>query len=360
VGWVAEQAVPNGSFRILIPAATTNYNDGIPDLGAFDYGTGVIPVQCPQDIPGVFEFGTPISEAGAVVWDGMTFHSFVCPYVGDGQIGAEFGADSGNGAMVIGDSTNQLINPLRDPNSSTDIINRADQIDAFIQNLDADGYVISSTQVAISAILNEVVVTAYFPGEISFRIRGLAAGTSTACGVTDMGSTATLLNFGSPQLNVFTNIAQRIEVISTAAAGYSISVMQSDQMSRGGVGCPGEIVSLGGDLINRDCIPDFAAAIDEAQPWTDPTTQRGLGFRAGIYSLEVGDSAFIAPDIAASSDNFRRLADVSVGEIPEPFVISDVSTNSDLIDVCFRLNIDAMNHAGVYENQILYVITATF
>lgn len=396
-GMVTEQAVPNGSLRVLIQAANptsgnpTAFADGVPDLGTFDFGTdGTIPVTCPVDpVPG-YTFGAPTAQAGAVFLDHnkqeitdvtvladiqsgvyagsfTTYHVFTCPYTGTGEIGANFQSlpdGSQNTGIVIGNTSSALINPTRDAASAALLpdTNASVSVTGFLQNLNSSGKVISSVEVLVSAQVNRVLVTARTVGEISFRIVGVPEASQTACNLPGSGTTATVIDFGSPTLNTFADAAQQLQIVSSVTGGYSVSIAQNDQMGRRGIPCPGAdglLDESSTPRVNRDCIPDFfGASTTVASAFNDPVTQKGLGYTV-VRAYATNDFSSTGADFD-DGNAYRQLPDTSVDESPVAIASSSAPTDSDVYDICYRLTPDAANHAGVYENQINYYVTANF
>jgi hypothetical protein len=411
VGMVTEAAASNGSLRVLIAAAnndttaSVNNNDGVPDVGFFDYGGGAansVAAVCPSGVAN-YTFSGSTSTPNAIYMDTnnkiitdldilnditagtydttlyTSWHSFVCQYTGTGAIGTVFQTNqdgSSNTGIVIGNAGAALVNPARDPADQTamedgTIANSSIPVRAFLQNLDSAGDIVSSSEVIISAMANEVVVSAHMVGEISFKITGVPEGSQSGClmnstdntnGIPTGYSTATLIDFGSPTLNTWATAVQQLQVVSSANGGYSVSVAQRDQMGRSGAACPGADGMLDegtNPRVNRDCIPDFTdATTTVAAAWTDPQTQKGLGYTVA-RSYYQNDLSSTGADFT-SPDMYRQLADVSESEDPAVIATSTGKTDYDVYEICYKITPDAANNAGTYQNQIDYYVTANF
>ncbi len=357
-------AIPNGSFRILVPAETDNDTaaDGIPDGGKFDYGDSAPTVTCPSNATATYDFtGGDSAAASSVTVDGVDYHAFSCAYTGTGAVGTAFDGSS-NDAISISD----LINPAPNADHTTGV---ADTHNIIVQHLDNSSNVIDSTTVGIG-VIEAVKITASVPPQITFQIYGIASGTS-ACGVsTDVTTSAASVPFGELPLDGFTDAAQELGVSTNATGGYSVTAIANDQLGRDGGTCTGDPTASG----NNNCIPDAAGddstmEEDVLDGW-DSTTVKGFAYSLHDFDNSISNGsaeAFNYDDgtgnCSGSSFCARQFADdEDTGDVQTPQEIfgSNTVADNEHLYVCYRIIPSNVTAAGNYENYITYTATATF
>lgn len=147
-------AVPDGSFRILVPAAESGSNDGTPDPTGWDFG-GAASVTCPDDVDSVghhYDFSSGQAAAADVVRAGRSYHRFECPYSGSGGIASLF--DGANFRPIV---VNALINPSP---AADHEVGLADTYPVIIEQLSGPGGEIVDATAAEVAVIESVRVTA--------------------------------------------------------------------------------------------------------------------------------------------------------------------------------------------------------
>ena len=272
------------------------------------------------------------------------------------------------------------------------------------------GYRVSEYDVMISTTSQEVLVKARIDYQIAFQILGVEKGDKTVCAEettngTTVASTPLLVDYGMPTTGVPVYAAQKIWVNSSAQNGYKVTVAQNSNMTRqditvqgatdrtaicNGTGSNGTTVTTDGVLasgdLNRDCIPNFgwdksggALAVGTADTWA--SGQTGLGFTvkaapAEERSLPAG--AIRGTASAGSSDDgdyfstgtkyarfptrtgrFDYQTATTTADNFKTIAYSDGVGQLHMYDVCYKLVLDAQNNAGVYDNEIVYTITAS-
>lgn len=347
--FVTVSSIPDGgtdpAIRILVPAAASNGNDGIPDVGTWDGAASAVTVDCPNDVNGGtdFDFTDPGTEAYSQSVNGGTYHVFTCPYTGTGPTGTDFTA---NPMTITG-----LINPA--PGASH-TIGTADAHRLLIQHLNSTPTVIDSTTVSVG-VIESVRVTASVDPQLTFRIFGITAGTN--CGVANgANTTAYSVPFGALSITNFTHAAQGMSISTNASNGYSVTALADDQLSKNGDGCGATTPTIGG---NPECIPDaVVASMDEQTPqnWILPANK---GF---AYSLDDANSTVAEAFQYNSGGAYmaRHFPDAQ-GTEPAEEIFSDTGVaDNDNIFVCYKIIPDVTTEAGNYENNITYRATATF
>lgn len=344
-------AIANGYFRILVPAAAADANDGVPDPGFFDYSTGTPTVQCPGDTTG-YTFGTGTAAASNITIDSQDYHVFTCPYTGVGGVGTDF--TTGTLFTVSG-----LINPAP---RETHTLGEANSHTLLIQHLDSGPVVQDSTAVAVG-VIEAVKVTATVDPTIEFSIGGVAASTSK-CGVnTSVTTTALAVPFGTLSLSNFVNAAQELTVSTNGIDGYVVTAAANDQLGLNGGACTGD------DVTDIGCIRDSRGnnttmshtTIDE---WSN-TNFKGFG-----YSLAVGGGApgnpttpfTYATATGTCTGTFcaKQFADSENTQDAQSIMTHTTVADGHQIDVCYRIIPAVTNASGEYQNSVTYTATATF
>ena len=345
-------AIPNGIFRILVPAETSNTSaaDGLPDSGEFDFSTTTPTVTCPTDITN-YDFVGGVASASAVTIDGQDYHAFTCAYSGAGAIGTVFDGTT-NGAITI----SGLINPAP---KSTHVAGQADTYRIVVQQLDDSATVKDATTISVGAI-EAVRVTAEVAPQISLKIEGVSSGT-TACGTTtDVTTTATAVPLGALSIGSFVDAAQKITVSTNAVGGYTVTAVENDQLGRNATTCTGDGTS------NTNCIPDSPGddslmSHTNGDDWSATATK---GFGYSLDNNTAANPAFLYSGTSGSCDGgndcYRQFADAQDSQSPVTIFSSSTVADSENLDVCYKAIISNTQPAGNYENYITYTATATF
>lgn len=345
-------AVSGGSFRMLVPAVATVFNDNVPDQGGWDNNSRTTAhLTCPSDGGGyTFSGGTHEVNAGAVTIAGQLYHEYLCDYSGAGGVATSF---QSNPMFISG-----IANPAP---ASGHTAGNADTYRIIIQNLDASDNVIDSTTVSVG-VVEAVRVTAYVAPQLTFTISGIAASTSVCGAATSVATTATVVPLGELGISNFVTAAQNLLVSTNATNGYAVTAIANDQLGKDGQPCVGDPTA------NANCIPDSpgddaAMTNANADDWSNTATK---GF---AYTLENDDATSIefeydstVDSCAGGGDCYRQFADNEMQPAQPPrrlFYSSGVADSQDA-DVCYKAIISATQPAGFYENYVTYTATATF
>jgi len=347
-------AINGGSFRVLVPAATANYQNGIPDTTGWDFtdNTTNITLTCPTDAGG-HNFTSGTKSPGAVTVGSTLYHSFTCPYTGVGSVGQPF--------TILVDG---LINPAPSTNP-THTEGTADQYRILVQHLDGGSSVLDQTSAAV-ALIESVKVTASVAPQITFTIGAVNSATSV-CGITtSVTTTATLVPLGELAVGSFRHAAQSLTVSTNATEGYVVTAMAQDQLARPTVVCTGD-----GDT-TPGCIPDSpgdGAGMNDtdADEWT-LTATKGFGYTLAESSLGALASAAFEYDVNSSggacgtnTDCYRQFADEQDGGNPITLFSSTSVADNDSVHVCYKAVISTIQEAATdYETNVTYRATATF
>lgn len=354
-------AIPNGSFRILVPALADNgaSSDGIPDGGKFDFDTTTPTVTCPDNTTATYDFtGGDSAAASSVTIDGEDYHAFSCAYTGTGAVGTAFDNSSNDAITIAG-----LINPAPDSDHHTGV---ADTHNIIVQHLDNSSDVIDATSVGIG-VIEAVKVTASVPSQINFKINGVASGT-TACGTaTDVQTTATAVQFGEIPLDTFTDAAQELVVSTNAVGGYSVTATANDQLGRNGATCTGDPTAAGTPTCIPDSSGDASSMSHTAFDGWDAATAKGFAYSLDDYNDSISNGSAEAFSYDQGSGNCsgasycaRQFADAESGENVQEIFGSDTVADNEHLYSCYRVIPSNITAAGNYENYVTYTATATF
>lgn len=349
VRFTTVSAITDGTFRVLIPSISGSASqDGIPDGGAFDYGTATPTVTCPANFTG-YTFSAGASSANAVTINGTTYHSYSCAYTGAGAVGTAFNGSSHDYVSIAG-----ILNPAPASGHST---GTADTYSVIVQHLDSGSNVIDSTTVKIG-VVEAVKVTAYVAPQINFRLIGLPAATS-ACGMTtSVTTTAATVPFGDLTIGVFKTAAQALSVSTNASGGYVVTAQENDQLGRNGAACTGDPTTASNGNCIQDVRGDTAAASDTVSDEWVSTSQPGFGYSLQDVNATVTEA--FAYNESARTFSARQFADAENSGTPQTIFSDTTVASNDNIYVCYKIMPDATTAAGNYENYLTYTATATF
>jgi len=344
-------AMTGGSFRILVPAGANDatVRDNVPDDDGFDFGSSVggtaATITCPTNPVsyGTWTSTATAADTSAIVVDGAYYHSFKCAYTGAGAIGTDFGTTYD--AFVI----NNLINPSP---IGAHTLGQADTYSVIIQQLDASDTVIDQTVTKVG-VVDAVKVSASIAPQLTFTIAGINSGVS-ACGLTtDVTTTAITVPFGALTIGYFVDAAQKLTVTTNAINGYSVTVAENDQVSRGGLTC-----SL--DTASNTCIADTTVSGASHTTSADWTSATDYGFGYSIGAATSGVTRVFYYNESSRTFSAKHFADLEHPEVPQQIFSRGTIASSDQVDVCYRIAPAATNVAGNYENYLVYTASATF
>lgn len=341
-------AVPNGKFQVLVPAVTTNAlsNDGIPDQGLFDNSVAGPTVTCPASVAN-YSFTATVSAVSSVTINGVDYHSYTCTYAGTGEVGTVFNGSAFNGhtrqIRIAG-----LINPAP---ISSHTSGTADAYSVIVRHLTGADVVVDTTVTKVG-VIEAVRVTASISPQLSFKIIGLAAGTSACGNTTSVTTSPTAVPFGDLSITAFTDAAQAMSISTNAAGGYAVTAIENDQLGRNGVACAGDPTT------NASCIQDARPGTMSDTVNSDWSSTASVGFGYSLH--DVNGTTTEAFAYGASTFSAKQFADAEAGQSAVNIFSDTTVAANDNIYVCYRVIPDVTNAAGFYENYITYTATATF
>lgn len=335
-------AINGGAVRALIPASSTNNNDGIPDRNGFDFPNAGAPTVSCIGGGSNFTFQTGTATASAIqipASTGTWYHSFECRYNGSGASPSEV-------TMIIGTPTgNKLINPS--PASTTRFPGQADTYNFRVRH--TEGIVGSYTTVDESlgtlAVVEAVRVTATVAPILTFTITEITADSGSYCGVTRTAnspdSSTRSVPFGTVVSTAFTDADQLLTVSTNAAGGYSVTASESANLTAW---------NITGTPTIPDTTCDSGCTVSTTAPWTLPAN-KGFG-----YALQdvTGDAVLDTIEYTTGYRPFSPTAQQIMRANPAGPV------DADQAYVCYRIVVSGSQQAGDYESYIIYIATATF
>lgn len=330
-------AVGAGFFQVLIPAASSNSNDTIPDITGFDFASGVTATA--SSVTG-YTFSTGVATAAGDT--GCTspagYHCFEFHYIGSGGIGSGI-------LLTIGlqDGSNTMIAPAP---SASRVANTADSYTFIVKNFtngsDPETSTPTDSVQGKIAVIEPVRVTATVDPSITFKIEGVNAATSTCGLTTDVTTTATSVPFGVLTLDTFKVGSQKLTVSTNAVSGYAVTAIENSALSN--------------LAVSPTYIADTTCDNGTCTNTTDDTwatnTIPGFGYTVAIQNG--------TPTIAPTAPNFQHFSSLADNEPPFQIMSNASIASSQAAYVCYQIAVDATQAAGDYENQITYTATASF
>ena len=210
---------------------------------------------------------------------------------------------------------------------------------------DANGAWQSVAQGSANIILNDAqTLSATVNTTMSFAVSGVPVLTGVGNVLTDVTSTPTACPFGVLVPGTQVICAQQLDIATNAPNGYSVSIVQLNDMTNGA-----------GDVIGqfRDNKPQ---AVGAAIAWIAPDASSGPGSLGHLgYSSDDTD-VFQANDLYAGIPTIDSGGVSTIGE-----VISGItSTLGDTQYINYSVEISSVQPAGTYTNTVIYIVTANY
>lgn len=331
LSFVTATAVNGGFFRVLIPAATTNANDGLADITGFDFASGVTATG--TNATG-YTFVAGVATASGGTNCAAGYHCFEFHYTGAGAAGTTITLSLGNT-----DGSNTMIAPAP---TATHTVGVADpyayRIQQFTNGSDPTATAVDDVTGRI-ALIEPVLVTATVDPSITFTITGIASAQS-ACGLTtSVATTNYSVPFGSLTINTFKVAAQLLSISTNAASGYAVTAVQNADLTMYGTA----------NTIPATTCDSGTCSTTVGGAWLTAIGHPGFG-----YTMQSVSGTTINP----TTGNFEQfpLASGTPSQIMSGTGVSDAHQ----ANVCYQISVSASQAAGDYENQVTYTATASF
>jgi len=349
ITFTTASSIASGFFRVLIPAATSNFNDVAPDSTGFDFASGVAGTA--SNVSG-YTFVTPVATVSGGTNCPSGWHCLEYHYTGAGGVGTAITLNVGATA-----GTNTPIAPApKSGHAEGTADTYSFRIQNFVNGSDPTGTPTDQSTGKIG-VIESVRVTATVDPTISFSIAGIASGASP-CGTgvpnqTDV-TTVTGVNaplavpFGTLSLNTFMDAAHLLTVSTNGTNGYVVTAQENDQMGKDG-GTATFIPDTSGD--------NGTADENTEDTWDTAAAHPGFG-----YTLKSVNLATVPFTSTGATFNARRFASIADPDSPlvETIMSSTGTADAHTANICYRVSVAATQAAGDYENQVTFTATASF
>ena len=357
---LASQIPANGYIRITIPDPASGGNDGAPDTGASIALSG-------WDLNSIAAADITVSGGTGCSWNATETIT-----AGSGSshfIDATTTAACTAGTVTVAiDASPGLVNPAAISSGHT--AGTADVYQWTVSTYDGDpagaGVILDTTDITVAPI-EGVLVSATIDETLSFSVAGVTAdaGTTGTCGVTRTASSPDTLTYSVPwgtisptYLAATHNTSQLLTVSTNADGGYSVTIVENDQMGKNGVTCTG---GTAGESVS--CIQDTTC---HATPCDSQATTADGGagtesFPGLGYSLEevtAAEAAFEWDD--SGTWLAKQIPDSEAGESATTIMTNAGPVDTSQVYVCYRIDVTATQPSGYYFNKVRYTATAVF
>ena len=357
---LASQIPANGYIRITIPDPASGGNDGAPDTGASIALSG-------WDLNSIAAADITVSGGTGCSWNATETIT-----AGSGSshfIDATTTAACTAGTVTVAiDASPGLVNPAAISSGHT--AGTADVYQWTVSTYDGDpagaGVILDTTDITVAPI-EGVLVSATIDETLSFSVAGVTAdaGTTGTCGVTRTASSPDTLTYSVPwgtisptYLAATHNTSQLLTVSTNADGGYSVTIVENDQMGKNGVTCTG---GTAGESVS--CIQDTTC---HATPCDSQATTADWGagtesFPGLGYSLEevtAAEAAFEWDD--SGTWLAKQIPDSEAGESATTIMTNAGPVDTSQVYVCYRIDVTATQPSGYYFNKVRYTATAVF
>jgi hypothetical protein len=258
--------------------------------------------------------------------------------------------------VTIGDGTKKMINPAPITGHTQ---GSADVYTLNVKTRDGSTNTLDQSNIKV-AVIEGVLVSATVQETLSVTIAGVASSTSV-CGIsTDVTTTATSVPWGTiVNFGAFQEAAQTVTVSTNADAGYVLKVEENDQMGKDGKVCSSPTSDTADATDN--CIQDTTCSASvcsesTSQDWTS-TSYYGLGYT--LANASGTDASFLYNE-SARAFSAKQFADQEATNTKQTIMSNAGPVASSQIDLCYRLNVSAVQPAGYYFNKVQLTATATF
>jgi hypothetical protein len=170
---------------------------------------------------------------------------------------------------------------------------------------------------------------------LELTLAGVPAGTSTAGVVTDISTSPESVSFGSLIFDTEYIAAHRVSVLTNATEGYQVLSFARQQLTG-----PSGIT-----------IPSIAGTNNLPASWASScvaTSTGCIGYHTTDATLSNGSTRFAALDTYAGLETS-----------PVEIMYSSIPSN-DTHDIVYRIRVNEMQPAGVYESEIVYLAIPSY
>lgn len=246
-------------------------------------------------------------------------------------------AGVGNGCGTRGESPNVFTGFRHNGNAATEYEftirsagPRVNRVYYFrLYDISQDIPVLTNTGEAYPSLVTE-------GGSLSFSMAGVASSTVIEGVTTDIPTTPTGVSYGTLTLNAEREAAQRFTVTTNATEGYQVFMYIPTNLTS----------TVGADIDN---VTGTNASPASWAVGCAISATGCFGYHTGDGSLQGGSTRFFADNTYAGFETTPR--EVAFSSIP--------STN-ETTDVVYKVEVQALQEAGIYETNIVYIAVPVF
>jgi hypothetical protein len=169
---------------------------------------------------------------------------------------------------------------------------------------------------------------------LTATIQGVASGTTIGGVSTTIDTTATSVAFSTLQNGSIKLGAQKITVNTNAVAGYTVTLQQNQDLTKN----------------NGAQIPGVSASNTTPAAWPSGVTTGRFGYHTTDTSLCTGTAGrFTADDTYAAATS-----------TPFEVTCNNGPVSNEVTNIVFKVEIEALQPSGNYQNNITYITTAQY
>lgn len=341
------ELVSGDKLILTLVAASSAYNDGIPDSTGFDSaklpadlasGTGCAAEACFDSTPSFNASAVALTSAANLHTITITLsstlltstdYSFVLGHISNPTL--RFLNPSPNGtAHVRGSSDSYSIRLLSKDSTEATTYN-----DTTMKINPVDGvFVSANVELSLTYKINEPS-TSYVDANGSLATSQIITECNGGAFTTGVATNSTSIPFGSiSSFDTFRRAAQTHYVQTNATNGYTVTVQYDNALKKAGVATT---------ILDGTC--DGTCTADTAAAW-GTSTNNGFGYTLGNVA---GSAAKF------TGTNFKTFSS-SAKTIMEELVV----TSGSRVAMCYQLSVDAAQETGFYYNKLTYIATPKF
>ncbi len=319
------------------------------DLGMTAVHTFTFTTGATTTAGGYWEFS--FDEANGL-FTGIDYNNASCAY-GDANFTA---SSTGNKLHCVAiaeeaaTSTQVVISDVVNPNADGYYkinIRLFDASDVLIERVDVMVY-----------IINDVLMTATVDSTLQFTINGINTNTTVNNIDCTATSTSETLPFGTLVVNATSTVCQRLNVITNADDGYTVTVEQDHEM-----------ISDSGSNINSFNNSQDGTGSTTAGVWQPPLNDLDEEHTYGHMGLTSDDQDLSTLTPALAYNDFYNSGDALYagfnGTDPMPIMQHDgpsdgTTVNIGEANVAYSAQVASLQEAGDYESTLTYICTPTY
>jgi hypothetical protein len=338
-------ALASGDKLVLtIPAAASNYNDGIPDSAGFD--SAALPADLTTGTCAASACFTPTSFTASAVAlsSATTLHTITITLSSTLNTSTTY-------SFTLGHASNpalRFLNPA--PSGTSHVRGVSDSLSAELKSTTSGGTVYDDVLLKVNPV-DGVLVSANVEEALTYKVNEASQGHSNGSGsvpastavtecnggtfTTTSATTPTAVNFGSiTSYNTFYRASQDVYVQTNSSNGFVVTAQYDHALK-----------TTGGVNTIADGTCDGACNTTTNAAW-GTASNNGFGYTLGNES---------GTEAAWTGATFKTF-----GSSPVTIMSKASGTSGSRVAVCYQLSVGATQTAGYYYNKLTYVATPRF